>query len=444
MRERTLGLSVQGGDRVSAEFLAHTLYKRAQSLADDPHRAVLRPHRPRRRRALLHRPPARQRRGRRPDGRRLAAPTYRRAFYRASRTEPMGVELRRRFGFQHGALTAYEDEPLTDATGTTAAARSSTREIERPRVGPMRDIVATIQPEQDVIVRSDLATSVCVQGAPGTGKTAVGLHRAAFLLYATATSSPAQGVLVVGPNALVPALHRRRAARRSARSTRSRPRSRTWSPRRCPGRTRGTPVRGADATRDVAVLKGDARLATVAAPGAVVARADARPRGCVRAARRPTLAARAVRGGGDRRPSCAARGVRYGAARGMLAQRLAHAHPGEDGGRRRLPRRPGAGRGGAQPRGAAGTSTRCGRRSTRHGWCCGCSADADFLADARRRRARRRRAGAAALGKPARAPGVRAVVARRRGADRRGGRPGRAHPVSWGTSSPTRRRTSRR
>jgi DNA helicase IV len=46
----------------------------------------------------------------------------------------------------------------------------------------MRDIVATIQPEQDVIVRSDVGTTVCVQGAPGTGKTAVGLHRAAWLL----------------------------------------------------------------------------------------------------------------------------------------------------------------------------------------------------------------------------------------------------------------------
>ena len=48
----------------------------------------------------------------------------------------------------------------------------------------MRDIVATIQPEQDLIVRAGLAQSLCVQGAPGTGKTAVGLHRAAFLLYA--------------------------------------------------------------------------------------------------------------------------------------------------------------------------------------------------------------------------------------------------------------------
>ena len=65
----------------------------------------------------------------------------------------------------------------------------------------MRDIVATIQPEQDVIVRSDLDQSVCVQGAPGTGKTAVGLHRAAFLLYSHRDQLSRQGVLVVGPNA---------------------------------------------------------------------------------------------------------------------------------------------------------------------------------------------------------------------------------------------------
>ena len=65
----------------------------------------------------------------------------------------------------------------------------------------MRDIVATIQPEQDVIVRADVSQSVCVQGAPGTGKTAVGLHRAAWLLYAHRERLDRAGVLVVGPNA---------------------------------------------------------------------------------------------------------------------------------------------------------------------------------------------------------------------------------------------------
>ena len=121
------------------------------------------------------------------------------AFYRASPAEPMGVELRRRFGVDRGRLTAYEDERLTagDATehsGILAA------EIERPRSGPMRDIVSTIQPEQDEIVRSDIGTSICVQGAPGTGKTAVGLHRAAWLLYSFRAQLDRSGVLVVGPN----------------------------------------------------------------------------------------------------------------------------------------------------------------------------------------------------------------------------------------------------
>ncbi len=73
-------------------------------------------------------------------------------------------------------------------------------EIERPRSGPMRDIVATIQPDQDDIVRADADATVCVQGAPGTGKTAVGLHRVAYLLYAHANRMKRGGVLVVGPN----------------------------------------------------------------------------------------------------------------------------------------------------------------------------------------------------------------------------------------------------
>ncbi|MGB8940888.1 MAG: AAA family ATPase, partial [Streptomyces sp.] len=73
-------------------------------------------------------------------------------------------------------------------------------EIERPRVGPMRDIAATIQPEQDDLVRGELAASVCVQGAPGTGKTAVGLHRAAYLLYTHPQRVQRAGLLILGPN----------------------------------------------------------------------------------------------------------------------------------------------------------------------------------------------------------------------------------------------------
>ncbi|MEU9831522.1 AAA family ATPase [Streptosporangium sp. NPDC048047] len=122
-----------------------------------------------------------------------------RAFYQATPADPMGVELRRRFGYHGGDLTAYEDEPLTGG-GTLAQSRILTDEIERPRSGPMRDIVATIQPDQDEIVRSDLGGTVCVQGAPGTGKTAVGLHRAAYLLFTHREKLARSGVMIVGPN----------------------------------------------------------------------------------------------------------------------------------------------------------------------------------------------------------------------------------------------------
>ncbi|MER7560359.1 ATP-binding domain-containing protein [Nocardioides sp. NPDC126508] len=122
-------------------------------------------------------------------------------FYRASRTEPMGLARRRRYGFSHGELTAFEDESLTEAGPAPEHSAILEAEIERPRVGPMRDIVATIQPEQDVLVRADLSQTIVVQGAPGTGKTAVGLHRAAYLLYAHREQLTRRGVLIVGPNA---------------------------------------------------------------------------------------------------------------------------------------------------------------------------------------------------------------------------------------------------
>ena len=123
-----------------------------------------------------------------------------RAFYRASVQDPQGVLTRRRFGFAGGELTSFEDEHLARGEELGTSSRILIEEIERPRVGPMRDIVATIQPEQDVLVRADLDASICVQGAPGTGKTAVGLHRAAYLLYLHRERLRRTGVLIVGPN----------------------------------------------------------------------------------------------------------------------------------------------------------------------------------------------------------------------------------------------------
>lgn len=138
-----------------------------------------------------------------------------RAFYQARPADPRGVAVRRRFGWAPWStglsheLTGLEDETLraTGAgAGTGVGAGGSAPgailadEIERPRVGPMRDIVATIQPEQDDLVRDELAVSVCVQGAPGTGKTAVGLHRAAYLLYTHPDRIRRGGLLILGPN----------------------------------------------------------------------------------------------------------------------------------------------------------------------------------------------------------------------------------------------------
>ncbi|MCM1968796.1 AAA family ATPase [Streptomyces sp. G1] len=137
-----------------------------------------------------------------------------RAFYQASARDPQGVSVRRRFGWAPGSLgasadlTGLEDEHLARGETRTGETRTGeivtseivTREIERPRVGPMRDIAATIQPEQDDLVRAGLDVSVCVQGAPGTGKTAVGLHRAAYLLYTHPRRIQHSGLLILGPN----------------------------------------------------------------------------------------------------------------------------------------------------------------------------------------------------------------------------------------------------
>ncbi|WP_460857523.1 HelD family protein [Nocardiopsis coralliicola] len=131
------------------------------------------------------------------------------AFYRATPEDPMAVAARRRYGFgAGGVLTAFEDEDLVGgAAGLAAGAGPDAgaggllaAEIERPRTGPMRDIVATIQPEQDSLVRAPLESTLCVQGAPGTGKTAVGLHRVAYLLYTERKRLARSGVAIVGPN----------------------------------------------------------------------------------------------------------------------------------------------------------------------------------------------------------------------------------------------------
>jgi DNA helicase IV len=187
------------GDAYGAEALGRTLSRRVAELVDDPATALFFG-----RLDIDHVPYYVGRRHVTDDAGEPMVLDWRaplsRSFYRASVRDPQGVATRRRFGFVKGELTSFEDEHLNRGEELGTRSRILTAEIERPRVGPMRDIVATIQPEQDELVRADLENSICVQGAPGTGKTAVGLHRAAFLLYLHRERLRRSGVLIVGPN----------------------------------------------------------------------------------------------------------------------------------------------------------------------------------------------------------------------------------------------------
>lgn len=126
-----------------------------------------------------------------------------RPFYRATLADPLGLRLRRRFLFAGRDLSDLFDEDFTDPDGLAGSGGVPDpllAELARARTGQMRDIVATIQAEQDAIIRAPLARCLVVQGGPGTGKTAVGLHRAAFLLYEHRELLAREGVLVIGPN----------------------------------------------------------------------------------------------------------------------------------------------------------------------------------------------------------------------------------------------------
>jgi DNA helicase IV len=334
MREDVLSLEAMAGDRVSQEYLKAELYHRAEALKDLPDTPLFFGR-------LDYAETGYSETGISDDGvaghsfhigrRHVHAPDgtpavidwrapVSRPFYRASGADPMNLALRRRFGFSGGELTAYEDEPFTtDRSGKSVELAKTSQilidEIERPRSGPMRDIVATIQPDQDDIVRADAAQTVCVQGAPGTGKTAVGLHRVAYLLYAHREQVRRRGVVMVGPNQaflsyirnVLPALGELDVTQTTVGEL---------------VQSLGSvPVRGSD-TETAAVLKGDARMAEVLR------------RAVWASVRRPEQAVVLARG--TRRWRVAAweteelvhelrhRGVRYGAARELLEHRIAH------------------------------------------------------------------------------------------------------------------------
>ena len=131
------------------------------------------------------------------------------AFYRATAAEPDGVRRRRHLqlsgrrvvGLGDDVLDAASLLELAETEGSTLSSEATLMAaLVASRTGRMSDIVATIQSEQDRIIRADARGVLVVQGGPGTGKTAVALHRAAYLLYAQRERLRGSGVLVVGPN----------------------------------------------------------------------------------------------------------------------------------------------------------------------------------------------------------------------------------------------------
>ena len=128
-------------------------------------------------------------------------------FYRATTQDPMGVFRRRHIRLTGRTVAAVDDDVL-DASGLAERDHAELigeaalfASLSAHRTGRMSEIVATIQAEQDASIRSGLPGVLVVQGGPGTGKTVVALHRAAYLLYTHRDQLARRGVLVVGPNA---------------------------------------------------------------------------------------------------------------------------------------------------------------------------------------------------------------------------------------------------
>ena len=183
-------------------------------------------------------------------------------FYRATARHAMGLARRRHLILRGRQVVGLDDELLGDRAPNGAEAPELVlvgegallAALDRSRTGRMGDIVATIQREQDEIIRAPLPGILVVQGGPGTGKTAVALHRAAYLLYTHRFPLERSGVLLVGPNriflryieAVLPALGEHSVTLAT------------------PSTLVGTAVRGTDSAA-AARIKGDPRMAGVVA-----------------------------------------------------------------------------------------------------------------------------------------------------------------------------------
>ena len=347
-----------------------------------------------------------------------------RPFYRASRPTPLGVRLRRRFGFHHGSRDgvrgrAARPAPTTPTrTGRADAAQRDPRGRDRAARASGRCATSSRRssPSRTTSSGPTSPTTVCVQGAPGTGKTAVGLHRAAYLLYAHRDQLSRQGVLVVGPNDsflryigdVLPALGEIDARQTTVEEL-----------------VAHVPVQVRRHRSTCARSKGDARMAQVLERALWSQRARRRPRAwsCRSGARRwrvPAYEADEIVA--ELRP----RGVRYGAGpRDAAAAARAH-DPGQDGARRRLPRRPRAELGGPQPPGQAVRRRALARRRPER-LVMRLLGEPGLPRRARRRHPDRRRAGALRWAKPAKGPGSARWSLHDAVLDRRGRRPARAH-----------------
>lgn len=125
-------------------------------------------------------------------------------FYQATSAQPLGLEMRRRISSRSSdgrdVITHVDDEYFSDSfDGASHAAAGA---MDAPRDGRMADILSTIAADQDAIIRSPLEQVTVVQGGPGTGKTVVALHRAAWLLYTYREKLARDGVLIVGPSTM--------------------------------------------------------------------------------------------------------------------------------------------------------------------------------------------------------------------------------------------------